>query len=120
MSEIKTYRDLIVWQKAKLVALHVYKLTNTFPDSEKFGLTSQIRRASISIVANIAEGKGRSTKRDYANFLHIALGSCHELESELDISKDLKFAPSVQYEIIEKELNDIQKMLTILILKLKS
>lgn len=119
-NKIVIYKDLIVWQKSKEVALLTYKLTKSFPQEEIFGITSQIRRASISIPSNIAEGKGRGTNKDYAQFLHIALGSCLELETQLIIARELGFGNKNEYTNIESLLLEIQKMLTAIIIKLKS
>ncbi len=77
---MQNYKDLKVWQKAHALTLIVYKITRCFPKEETFGITSQMRRASVSIPANIAEGCGRMTRPDIANFFQIALGSLHELE----------------------------------------
>lgn len=117
---ISSYKDLIVWQKAKTLALLVYKITEKFPPEEKFGITSQIRRSAVSIAANIAEGRGRNSRKDFANFLHIAFGSCTELETELIISKELNFGIINEYTIIENLIVEIQKILTVMIQKLKA
>lgn len=84
-----TYRDLLVWQKAKAVAVGVYRATEQFPKSELFGLTSQMRRAAISVVSNIAEGQGRGSKPDFAKFLCMARGSLLELDTQLEIAGEL-------------------------------
>lgn len=120
VDKIATYKDLIVWQKAKTVSILIYKLTKNFTKEELFGLTSQLRRASISIPANIAEGKGRSSNKDYAQFLHISLGSSLELETELLIAKELGYGIQQEYNQIESLITEIQKILTTLIIKLKS
>lgn len=86
---IRTYQDLIAWQKAYELTKEVYRITSHFPKSEQFGLTSQLRRASVSIPSNIAEGYHRSTKRDYRNFCYIAYGSASEVETQLRLAKDL-------------------------------
>ena len=88
-TKINSFRDLIVWQKAKELAIRVYKITETFPRAELFGLTNQMRRAAVSIAANIAEGNKRSTRKDYKHFLHNALGSGAELESHLEIAEGI-------------------------------
>ncbi len=84
-----TYRDLLVWQKAKALAVEVYRATERFPNSELFGLTSQMRRAAISVASNIAEGQGRGSKPDFAKFLCMARGSLLELETQLEIAREL-------------------------------
>jgi len=88
---LKTYRDLGVWQKAMDLVVEVYRLTRTFPSEEKFGLTSQSRRAAVSIPANIAEGYGRTHRGDYLRHLSMARGSLTELETHLTIAVRLDF-----------------------------
>ena len=87
----RSYRDLIVWQKAIDLVAEIYKATDTFPDREKYALSSQMRRAAVSIPSNIAEGRSRSTRKDFINFLHTALGSGTELETQLIIGKRLGY-----------------------------
>jgi len=115
-TNIKSYKDLIVWQKGyKLVKL-VYKLTSKLPQSEMYALQSQIRRSVVSIVSNIAEGSSRKTRKDYCQFLHIAYGSTSELETQLLLCKDL-------YGLDIKEcislLEEVSKMLRVIISKLE-
>lgn len=98
METKQSYRDLIVWQKSVQLVKLVYELTSTFSDSEKFGLVSQMRRSAVSIPSNIAEGRYRSTKKDYCQFLTIAFGSGAELETQLELANVLNFA-------LEKILN---------------
>jgi len=85
-----TYKDLLVWQKAKSLAVAVYRTTEQFPKHELFGLTSQMRRAAVSVASNIAEGQGRGSKPDFAHFLCMARGSLLELETQLEIAAELK------------------------------
>jgi len=82
-SGIRSYRDLIIWQEAKNLTIVIYKITDKFPRSELYGLTSQIRRAAVSIPSNIAEGFGRKSKKEKIKFLHISFGSGAELETQL-------------------------------------
>lgn len=89
--EIKTYRDLIAWQKAMDLAERVYHATSTMPDSERFGLTSQMRRAAVSIPSNIAEGHGRQSLTDYVRFLKTARGSLMELQTQVALAERLGF-----------------------------
>jgi len=91
MDPIKTFKDLIAWQKAMQLAKAVYKVTSLMPDSERFGLTSQIRRAAVSIPSNIAEGYARQSLPDYIRFLRIARGSLAELQTQLMLAGDLGF-----------------------------
>jgi four helix bundle protein len=87
----KDYRDLIAWQLAMELVMLVYRYTKSLPKEEIYGLTSQMRRAAVSIPSNIAEGQGRQTKRDFRNFLAIALGSLRELETQILISNGLTY-----------------------------
>lgn len=83
MAEIRSFRDLVAWQKAFEVGLAIYEVTKTFPESERFGLVSQLRRASVSVASNIAEGYGRQSTTDYIRFLRIARGGLYEIETQL-------------------------------------
>jgi four helix bundle protein len=94
MGEIKTFRDLIAWQRAMQLAKEVYKATSLIPDSERFGLTSQMRRAAVSIPSNIAEGHGRQSLQDYIRFLKTARGSLMELQTQMLLAQDLGFIRS--------------------------
>jgi four helix bundle protein len=99
---VSDYRDLIVWQKAMGLVEAVYKITANFPREEIYGLTSQVRRASVSIPSNIAEGQGRRTTRDFLSFLSIAHGSLKEVETQIMIAKRLQFiCEGKQSEILE-------------------
>lgn len=110
---LKSFRELIVWQKAFVLVVKVYKYTENFPPSERYGLTSQMRRAAISIVSNIAEGCGRSTRKDYAHFISNSLGSEAELETQILIAEELKFIPKEESQDLLDNLNEVGKMLTI-------
>ena len=112
------YRDLIVWQQAMNVAVETYRLTSAFPKDEMFGLTSQMRRAAVSIASNIAEGEGRKSKNEFSHFLGIALGSKSELETQIVLSERVNLLKSSETESIKKSLDDIGKMLTALRRKL--
>ena len=90
-SKIKSYRELIIWQKSIQLVTNVYKLTRSFPKEELFGLTSQMRRCAISIPSNIAEGFGRNSQGDFKRFLNIALGSTYELQTQIEISFNLEY-----------------------------
>lgn len=117
---MKGFRDLKVWQKAHNLTLDVYRATTVFPKEELYSLTSQIRRSSASIPANIAEGCGRGTDADFARFLQIAMGSASELEYHLLLSYDLKFLNGSIYKRLEKEVTDIKRMLASFIKKLNT
>ena len=117
---IKSYRDLIVWQKAMRLVEVIYYLTNTFPEKEKFSLTSQLRRAAVSIPANIAEGRGRGTRKDFSKFLRIAFGSKAELERVLEISFRLKYIDRNNCNEALSLTVEVSKMLTKMIRQLTS
>ncbi|NCO05117.1 MAG: four helix bundle protein [Candidatus Magasanikbacteria bacterium] len=108
---MKTYKDLIVWQKSMVFVYEIYTVTKIFPSDEKFGLSSQLRRAAISIPSNIAEGYARKTKRDNAHFITIAFGSATEIETQLLISKQLSFIHDEVYISLSSLLTEILRML---------
>lgn len=119
MARIDSFRDLIVWQRAMDVADGVYRLTSGYPREELFGLTSQTRRAAVSIAANIAEGHGRGTRAAYAGFLRIARGSLRELETHLLLAKRLGMADSNRVDAFLIDLDEIGRMLHTLIARLR-
>jgi four helix bundle protein len=91
MSTVKTYRELIAWQKSVDLAVHIYRITEEFPRSEQYGLTNQVRRAAVSVSSNIAEGQGRGTTNDFRRFLAIAYGSLQEVETQIIIAQQLGY-----------------------------
>lgn len=99
----KTYRDLIVWQKAVDLAVDIYTLTELFPKSELYGFVSQMRRTAISIASNIAEGKLRSRDKEFKRFLEIAFGSGGELETQIVIAKRISHLANFSYAAIEAQ-----------------
>jgi four helix bundle protein len=105
------YRDLIVWQKAIELVVLVYDLTKDFPKEELYGMSSQMKRAAVSIPSNIAEGNRRGSPKDRNHFMIIALGSTAELETQLEISKRLIFGEIDKYERIDSLLNEVARML---------
>jgi four helix bundle protein len=117
---MKDFRTLVVWQKAHELTLEIYKITRQFPRDEIFGLTSQIRRASSSIGANIAEGCGRGSDADFQRFLQIAFGSLSEVDCHLILARDLAFLPAGAHEDLYAKLVEVRKMLSSLIRKLQS
>jgi four helix bundle protein len=117
---LKDFRKQKVWQKAHDLALKVYRVTEAFPKTELFGLTSQMRRAGVSIPANIAEGCGRDTDADFARFLQIAMGSASELEYHLLLAHDLGFLSDPDYERLNNKTAEVKPMLTSFIKKLKA
>ena len=103
------FRQLKVWKEAVAFASSVYALTDNFPKSEMYGITNQIRRASVSISSNIAEGAGRNTDKDFQRFLGYAKGSCYELETQLLISGNLGYAEQQEIDQLMNELKNIEK-----------
>ena len=108
---MKDFKELHVWQKAHELVLKVYRVTRGFPADERFGLTSQIRRAAAAVPTNIAEGCGRSTDADLARFADIASGSASEVEYELLLAHDLEYIDKRTYSALTKELFEIKRML---------
>ena len=104
-----------MWEKAHRLALEVYRITRSFPESEKYGLTSQLRRATSSIPINIAEGCGRNTKRDFMNFLHISFASASEVDYTLMLCRDLGYIQQDEYIKTSGQISEIKKMLSALI-----
>ncbi len=117
---MQDFKNLIVWQKAHELAIRVYKRTALFPKEELYGLASQMRRASVSISANISEGCGRETTKDYAHFLQIAKGSASELENYLLLCRALGVLSNEEMEGLQSHLTEIQKMLFSMLKKLRS
>ena len=116
---MKSFRELIVWQKSMQLVKLIYEISLRFPESEKFGLTNQIRRAAVSVPSNIAEGFGRHSTPDYIRFLQIASGSLYELQTQLEISLMLQFADDKKSNEAENLATECAKMLTSLIARLK-
>jgi len=114
---MQTYRDLIVWQKAVELARHIYVLTRQFPIEERFGLASQMQRAAVSIPSNIAEGKLRGSPKEFVHFLRIAFGSGGELETQIEIAKQLPKIMRLDFTPAEVLLNEIMRMLNGMISK---
>jgi len=120
VSEVRSYRDLLVWQRAMDLAVGAYALSRNYPRDELFGLTSQTRRAASSIAANIAEGYGRSTKPAYLNFLRIAQGSLKELETHLILAERIGVTPSASTDALLGAADELGRMLNRLISKLQN
>lgn len=115
---LSSFRKLIVWQKAFDLGLEIYKRTEGFPNHEKFGLVSQMRRSAVSIASNIAEGSKRSTRKDYAYFLGNALASAAELETQVLFSKGLNYLSEESSNELILKIDEIGKMLTVIRKKL--
>ena len=112
---MKDFRQLQVWHRAHALSLLAYEVTAHFPKEERYGLTSQIRRASYSIPINIAEGCGRTGNGELHRFLNISAGSASELQYEWLLARDLKFLSGEQYELMDKRTTEVKRMLSALI-----
>jgi len=115
---LKSYKELKVWQKSIELVKKIYRITGKFPKNEVYGLSIQMRRAAISIPSNIAEGYSRKNLREYLQFLRVAYSSSAELETQLVIAKDLY--PELRYQKTEFLLEEVQKMLNVMIKKLEN
>ena len=111
MDKKNTYKDLIVWQKSIALVTSLYAITKTFPADEKFGITSQINRAVVSVPANIAEGWGRESSKNYLQFLRISRGSLMEVETLLLISRNLNFISEQNYIEVNQQIDEVGKIL---------
>ncbi len=112
---MNNYKELIVWQKSRMLVKSVYSISTQLPSEEKFGLISQIRRCAVSIPSDIAEGVSRTSKKEFAYFLEIAYGSSFELETQLLLCIDINFLPNDMINLVISELQEIQKMIYSLI-----
>lgn len=115
----KPHKNLDVWKKSIDLVQRIYELTKTFPKIEDFGLTNQMRRALISLPANISEGAARQTKKEFIQFLHMAQGSLSELDTHLEIALRVDYLKEIALQEVSILMNDIDKMLTGLIKSLK-
>ena len=111
---MKRIKDLIVYQKSKQLVIDVYKLLEQFPDSERFALCGQLRRAVVSIPSNIAEGMGRVSNKDQAHFLNIAYASIMETYAQLDIAHDLGYITDDIFNKLENEVEEVSKMISVM------
>lgn len=105
------FRELLVWQKSMELVTKFYKVSMKFPQSEIYGLTSQMKRSSISVPSNIAEGAGRNSKEQFSHFLNIALGSAFEFECQIEIALNLNFINQDDFDELNNELRHIQNMI---------
>lgn len=117
---MQDFTKLKVWQKAHSFTINLYKITSNFPSEEKYGLTNQIRRASVSIESNIAEGCGRNTNKDFSRFLDIAQGSVYEVRTQLFIARDLQYITLEIFELLDNKIVEVSKMLNSLKQKTKN
>lgn len=104
------FKDLEIWKLSRSFCVDVYKTTLNFPESEKFGLSSRLRRASVSVPSNIAEGCSRKSNKEFGRFLEIAIGSMYEMESQLLVSMDLSFIQNDELELLLSKLSSLIKM----------
>lgn len=112
MSDIRTYRDLLVWQKGIALVTLLYQETKSFPREEVYGLTSQMRRCAVSIPSNITEGHGRSTRKEYLRYLEVALGSLRELQTQIEIARNLQFLDADAHSKLSNLTLELERMLT--------
>ena len=117
---MKNFRDLQVWHKAHSLTLESYRITNTFPKQEMYGLTSQIRRCAASVAANIAEGCGKRGNGEFYRFLNMALGSASELEYHFLLARDLDFVSRDNYKHLDDSVIEIKRMLASLVVKVQA
>ena len=120
IAKIKNYKDLNIWKRSIELVEDIYRLTKSFPKEELYGLTSQMRRAAVSIPSNIAEGFTRFHNKEYKQFLYIALGSCSELSTQIIIASRLKYFDDNKIELLLNEINEICRMTMNLIKKINS
>jgi four helix bundle protein len=118
MGQIKRYKDLLVWQKSMNLVTQIYEKSRSFPKEDTYGLTSQIRRCAVSVPSNIAEGYGRRTSGDYIRFLRIASGSLYELQTQMEIAKNLCYLPESEFQKMEVNSIELEKILSSMISKL--
>ncbi|HAD81642.1 MAG: four helix bundle protein [Candidatus Edwardsbacteria bacterium RIFOXYD12_FULL_50_11] len=119
MYSTKSFADLIVWQKSYKLCIEIYKITKAFPSQENFGLTSQIRRCSVSIPSNIAEGYARKNRKEYIQFLYTANGSLAELQTQLMLSKDIGYLKENDFTSLYSLSQEIGRMLWKMIVGLR-
>jgi len=120
LGKVRHFRELIVWQRSMQLSLAVYDLTKDFPREEIYGLTSQMRRASVSILSNIAEGHGRHSRLQLANFTSMAKGSCYELEAQLLLARELSYGSLDKLHRSQALCNEVGRMLHSMLSKLQS
>ncbi|MBN1493583.1 MAG: four helix bundle protein [Candidatus Omnitrophica bacterium] len=118
MATIHSYKELIVWQKAMDLCLKIFDITERFPKEEQYGLSSQLRRAALSIPSNIAEGRSRGTKREFVQFLRIAYGSSAEVETQLEVAQRWNKTKNADFSDVNALLLEVMKMLKSMIAKL--
>ena len=116
---MKSYRDLIVWNKSMSLVTLIYTVLKKFPDEEKFGLVSQIRRCSVSVPSNIAEGFGRESNKDFNRFLKISIGSLSEFQTQIEIAYNLKYISEIEFNKIFEDSRECERMMSSFMKKIK-
>ena len=116
---MSTFRNLLIWQKGMALTTKIYNSTRNFPKEEIFGLTSQIRRATVSIPSNIAEGFGRDSSKEYLRFLNISISSLFELQTQLEIAKNINYLTEDEFNNLYEDSREIERMLVSFIAKIK-
>ncbi|OAN63447.1 four helix bundle protein [Balneola sp. EhC07] len=116
---IKTFRDLKIWQQSMELVTEIYRATSSFPEEEKYGLTSQLRRSSVSIPSNISEGFGRNSQGDFKRFVNISMGSLFELQTQIEVAKNLEFISKEIFENLYDRSREIERMMSSFIRTLK-
>jgi four helix bundle protein len=116
---MSTFKDLLIWQKAMNFVTKIYQSTRLFPKDEQFGLTSQIRRSSISIPSNIAEGFGREGNNDYLRFLNISLSSLFEIQTQLEIAKNVHYLNVTEFNLLYEDSRELERILVAFIKRIK-
>jgi four helix bundle protein len=119
-THMKTYRDLIIWQKSIMLVTKIYSITSSFPKDELFALTSQLKRSAVSIPSNISEGYGRKHRKEFSRFLQISRGSLYELQTQLEIAGNLEFLQQIALQDLLALCNEIERMLNKLISNLSA
>lgn len=117
---MSTFRDLKIWQKSMNLVTQIYKETESFPESERYGLISQIRRSAVSIPSNIAEGYGRNSGGDFKRFLNISMGSLFEIQTQLQIAQNLKYLDTKENERLYNLSREIERMMSSFIRSIQS
>ena|SRR5690606_15730481 len=117
---MRTHKDLLVWQDGISLVTRIYEITRSFPKDERYGLINQMRRCSISIPSNIAEGGARQSTKEFIHYLHISLGSCMELDTQLRIARNLDFLKEDAFKELNEQNSSIGKMINGLINSLKN
>ena len=116
---MKTFRDLLIWQNSIELVTKIYQETKQFPEDEKYGLVTQLRRSAVSIPSNIAEGYGRNSKREFSRYLHIAMGSLFEVQTQIEIAQNLKYLKEETFLALFESSREIERMMSSFINTLK-